>query len=330
MHDGKFAFQLIYYWQLKGLVMVKRKFYLFDFLFKNVALLSVLSVIIILLLIVLVLYRESSTAISHFGLIEFIKSQSWNPPLSKFGGLPAIFGSLVSTLIALIIAVPIAIGIAIFLTEISPHPLRTPIGIAVELLAAIPSIIYGMWGLFYFAPVMRDKIQPFIHATLGKLPLIGSWFSGTTPGIGLLTASIVLSIMILPFTAALSRDSFNMVPDILKESAYALGATKWDVIKSVVFPYAKLGVFGGIILSLGRALGETMAVTFVMGNQPVIPKSLLEPATSITVTLANEFTEADSDLYISSLFLLAFILFVLSFIIIAVGKFVFLRKVEKG
>jgi len=309
--------------------MVKRKFYLSDVLFRNVALLSAVIISLALLLIAIVLYKESSIAISHFGILDFIKSQDWNPPLSKFGGLPAIFGSIISTLIALLIAVPVALGIAMFLTEISPHALRTPIGVAVELLAAIPSIIYGMWGLFYFAPFMRDKAQPVIHATLGKLPFIGSWFSGTTPGIGLLTASIVLSIMILPFTAALSRDSFKMVPDILKESAYALGATKWDVMKSVVFPYAKLGVFGGIILSLGRALGETMAVTFVMGNQPVIPKSLLEPATSITVTLANEFTEADSDLYISSLFLLAFILFVMSFIIIAVGKFIFLKRVGK-
>jgi len=186
-----------------------------------------------------------------------------------------------------------------------------------------------MWGLFFFAPFMRDYVQPLIHKTLGKLPLIGTLFSGYTPGIGLLTASIVLSVMILPFTAAISRDAFKMVPDILKESAYALGATKWDVMKDVVIPYAKLGVVGGVILSLGRALGETMAVTFVMGNQPVIPKSLLEPATSITVTLANEFTEADSDVYLSSLFYLALILFVMSFLVIFVGKFLFLKRIER-
>ena len=306
-----------------------RKDFLVDWTFGKVALLSALIVVFILVFLFIVLYKESSLAVSTFGVWKFITSTVWNPPMEKFGGAPAIFGTIVSTVISIAIAVPVAIGIAIFLTEIAPHFLRTPVGVAIELLAAIPSIIYGMWGLFFFAPFMRDKVQPVIHATLGKLPVIGQWFSGYTPGIGLLTASIVLSIMILPFTAAISRDSFNMVPDILKESAYALGATKWDVMKDVVIPYAKLGVIGGIILSLGRALGETMAVTFVMGNQPVIPKSLLEPATSITVTLANEFTEADTDLYLSSLFYLALILFVMSFIVIVIGKFLFLKKVER-
>ncbi len=306
-----------------------RKDFLVDWTFGKVALLSALIVVFILVSLFIVLYKESSLAVSTFGVWKFITSTVWNPPMEKFGGAPAIFGTIVSTVISITIAVPVAIGIAIFLTEIAPHFLRTPVGVAIELLAAIPSIIYGMWGLFFFAPFMRDKVQPVIHATLGKLPVIGQWFSGYTPGIGLLTASIVLSIMILPFTAAISRDSFNMVPDILKESAYALGATKWDVMKDVVIPYAKLGVIGGIILSLGRALGETMAVTFVMGNQPVIPKSLLEPATSITVTLANEFTEADTDLYLSSLFYLALILFVMSFIVIVIGKFLFLKKVER-
>ncbi|MEO2068621.1 MAG: phosphate ABC transporter permease subunit PstC [Desulfurobacteriaceae bacterium] len=306
-----------------------KKARVFDWLFSKVALFSTLLVVIILGLLAIVLYKESSLSINTFGIWEFITSTTWNPPLEKFGGAPAIFGTIVSTFIAILIAVPVAIGIAIFLTEIAPHFLRTPVGVAVELLAAIPSIIYGMWGLFYFAPFMRDKVQPIIHATLGKIPVIGEWFSGFTPGIGLLTASIVLSIMILPFTAAIARDSFNMVPNILKESAYALGATKWDVMKDVVIPYAKLGVIGGIILSLGRSLGETMAVTFVMGNQPIIPHSILEPATSITVTLANEFTEADTDLYLSSLFYLALILFVMSFLIIAIGKFVFLKKVER-
>ncbi|ADY73782.1 phosphate ABC transporter, inner membrane subunit PstC [Desulfurobacterium thermolithotrophum DSM 11699] len=306
-----------------------KRSYLINWTFEKVALASTLLVITILLVLFVVLYKESSLSLQTFGIWKFITSTTWNPPLDKFGGAPAIFGSIVSTVIAILIAVPVAIGIAIFLTEISPYFLRTPVGVAIELLAAIPSIIYGMWGLFYFAPFMRDKVQPIIHQTLAKLPLIGEWFAGYTPGIGLLTASIVLSIMILPFTAAIARDSFNMVPPILKESAYALGATKWDVMKDVVIPYTKLGVIGGIILSLGRALGETMAVTFVMGNQPVIPKSLLEPATSITVTLANEFTEADTDLYLSSLFYLALILFVMSFLIIAIGKFIFLRKVER-
>jgi len=302
---------------------------LLDWTFEKVSFASALLLLIVLFALFVVLYKESSLSIHTFGIWKFITSKVWNPPLEKFGGAPAIFGTIVSTIISIFIAVPVAIGIAIFLTEVAPPFLKTPVGVAIELLAAIPSIIYGMWGLFYFAPFMRDKLQPVIHATLGKLPVIGEWFSGYTPGIGLLTASIVLSIMILPFTAAISRDSFNMVPDILKESAYALGATKWDVMKDVVIPYAKMGVIGGIILSLGRALGETMAVTFVMGNQPVIPQSLLEPATSITVTLANEFTEADTDLYLSSLFYLALILFALSFVVIVIGKFLFLKKVER-
>ena len=309
--------------------MAKSRGFWADWTFGKVAALSALLVVVILIALAVVLYGESKLAIKTFGVWKFITSTVWNPPMNKFGGAPAIFGSVVSTIISILIAVPVAIGVAIFLTEIAPHYLRTPVGVAIELLAAIPSIIYGMWGLFFFAPFMRDKLQPVIHATLGKLPLIGQWFEGYTPGIGLLTASIVLSIMILPYTAAISRDSFKMVPDILKESAYALGATKWDVMKDVVIPYAKLGVVGGVILSLGRALGETMAVTFVMGNQPVIPHSLLEPATSITVTLANEFTEADTDIYLSSLFYLAFILFVMSFFVIVVGKFLFLKKVER-
>lgn len=306
-----------------------RRSYLTDWIFEKIALTSTLVLIVVLLMVAFVLYRESSLSIHTFGIWHFITCKSWNPPMKVFGGAPAIFGTVVSTFIAILLAVPIAIGIAIFLTEISPHVLRAPVGISVELLAAIPSIIYGMWGLFYFAPFVRNRLQPIVHTTLGNLPIVGSWFSGYTPGIGLLTASIVLSIMILPFTAAISRDSFNMVPNLLKESAYALGATKWDVMKDVVIPYAKRGVIGGVILSLGRALGETMAVTFVMGNQPVIPHSILEPATSITVTLANEFTEASTDLYLSSLFYLALILFTLSFLIIAIGKYIFLKKVER-
>ncbi|WP_456395785.1 phosphate ABC transporter permease subunit PstC [Desulfurobacterium sp.] len=308
----------------------KSKLYLGDKVFQILAFLSTLIIVISLFAIGATLYREAAPAIHRFGIINFIKSPNWNPPMEEFGGLPAIYGTVVSTIISIVLSVPVAIGIAIFLTEIAPNRLKSPIGIAIELLAAIPSIIYGMWGLFYFAPVVRDYVQPVIHATLGKLPIIGPWFSGFTPGIGLFTASLVLAVMILPFTAAIARDSFNMVPPILKESAYALGATKWDVMKDVVLPYAKLGVIGGIILSLGRAMGETMAVTFVMGNQPVIPQSILQPATSITVTLANEFAEADTKIYLSSLFLLALILFVMSFVVIAIGKFLFLKKVERG
>ncbi len=276
--------------------------------FKYLSKLSALLVLVVLVTIFWVLFEEAKPAIEAFG-VEFLINSKWAPNLEIFGGAPAIFGSVVSTFLAMIIATPIAIGIAIFLTEIAFEKLKTPIGTAIEMLAAIPSIIYGMWGLFYFAPIIRD------------------WFGGN--GLGLLTAGIVLSIMILPFMAAITRDSMNTTPDILKESAYALGATKWDVIKDVVIPYAKAGIIGSIILALGRAIGETMAVTFVMGNVHKIPDSIVNAATSIPVTLANEFTEADGDLYYASLFYLALILFVISFVVIATAKFYFLRKVRK-
>ncbi|BCD68507.1 phosphate ABC transporter permease subunit PstC [Nitratiruptor sp. YY09-18] len=278
-----------------------------DWLFKNLALISAISILIALIAIFAILFKEALPAIQAFGL-KFLVNTKWAPNMDIFGGLPAIYGSIMSTAIAMLLATPIAIGVAIFLTEISPNILKGPIGTAIELLAAIPSIIYGMWGLFFFAPYVRD------------------WFGGN--GLGLLTAGFVLAIMILPFMAAITRDSMNTTPDVLKESAYALGATKWDVVKDVVIPFAKAGIIGSIILALGRAIGETMAVTFVMGNAHKIPKHLTDPATSIPVTLANEFTEADSDLYYSSLFYLALILFVISFVVIALAKFYFLRKVR--
>ena len=278
-----------------------------DWLFKHLALVAAVSILLVLIAIFAILLKEALPAIHAFGL-KFLATTRWAPNMDIFGGLPAIYGSIVSTAIAMLLATPIAIGVAIFLTEISPAPLKGPIGTAIELLAAIPSIIYGMWGLFFFAPYVRD------------------WFGGN--GLGLLTAGFVLAIMILPFMAAITRDSMNTTPDVLKESAYALGATKWDVVKDVVIPFAKAGIIGSIILALGRAIGETMAVTFVMGNAHKIPKHLTDPATSIPVTLANEFTEADSDLYYSSLFYLALILFVISFVVIALAKFYFLRKVR--
>ena len=280
---------------------------LIDKSFENISKLSAFLIFILLIAIFWVLFKEAKPAIDEFGL-KFLTNTKWAPNMDIFGGAPAIYGSIVSTIIAMLIATPIAIGSAIFLTEIAFEKLKGPIGTAIEMLAAIPSIIYGMWGLFYFAPIIRD------------------FFGGN--GLGLLTAGIVLAIMILPFMAAITRDSMNTTPDILKESAYALGATKWDVVKDVVLPYAKAGVLGSIILALGRAIGETMAVTFVMGNAHRIPKHLTEPATSIPVTLANEFTEADSDLYYSSLFYLALILFVISFVVIAFAKFYFLRKLR--
>lgn len=265
-------------------------------------------ILLILIAIFVILFQESLPAIKTFGF-DFITSSAWAPNREIFGGLPAITGSILSTLISMVIAVPIALGIAIFLSEIAYERLKAPVGTAVELLAAIPSIIYGMWGLFFFAPLIQQI------------------FGGN--GLGLLTAGIVLAIMILPFIAAITRDAMNTTPDILKESAYALGATKWDVIKNVIMPYAKAGIIGSVILALGRAIGETMAVTFVMGNAHRIPDSLTAPATSIPVTLANEFTEADGALYYSALFYLALILFIISFVVIATAKFYFLRKTRR-
>ncbi|NOR58560.1 MAG: phosphate ABC transporter permease subunit PstC [Sulfurimonas sp.] len=276
-----------------------------DKLFANATKLIAIAILLIVAWIFAVLFEHSMDSIQAFGF-DFITESKWAPNLEKFGALPAIYGSVVSTFLAMLLAVPLAIGVAIFLSELSPARLKAPVGVSIELLAAIPSVIYGMWGLFYFVPIIRDI------------------FGGI--GISMLTAGIVLSIMILPFMAAVTRDAMNTTPDILKESAYALGGTKWDVIKDIVIPYAKAGIIGSFILALGRAIGETMAVTFVMGNVHKISADLTEPATSIPVTLANEFTEADSDLYYSSLFELSLLLLLISFTIISVAKFYFLRR----
>ncbi len=280
-----------------------------DFLFENLTKLTALFSFIILLAIMAVLFKEAYPAMEEFGF-SFITGDKWAPNKEIFGGYASIVGSLLSTFIAMVIATPIAIGIAIFLSEIAPKQIKEPIGVSVELLAAIPSVIYGMWGLFYFAPIIRDI------------------FGGN--GIGMLTAGIVLAIMILPFIAAITRDAMNTTPDMLKESAYALGATKWDVIKDVIIPFAKAGVIGSIILALGRAIGETMAVTFVMGNVHRVSLDLTAASTNIPTTLANEFAEAESGLHYSSLFFLAFILFMMSFLTIFIAKIYFFRKIRKS
>jgi phosphate transport system permease protein len=276
-----------------------------DKLFAHSTKFIAITILFIVAWIFTVLVQHSMEAIHAFGF-DFLTTDVWAPNMEKFGALPAIYGSVVSTFLAMLLAIPVAIGVAIFLSELAPAKLKTPVGVSIELLAAIPSVIYGMWGLFYFVPIIRD--------TFGGI------------GISMLTAGIVLSIMILPFMAAVTRDAMNTTPDILKESAYALGGTKWDVIKDVVIPYAKAGIIGSVILALGRAIGETMAVTFVMGNVHKISLDLTMPATSIPVALANEFTEADGDLYYSSLFELSLILLVISFAIISIAKFYFLRR----
>lgn len=298
-------------------------------LFFLVTAVAALSVILITIGIFIVLFKESIPAIKRFGFFDFILSSNWDPVKEIFGGAPALIGTLITSFLASLLAVPIAIGIAIFITEIAPSSLKGLISIGIELLAAIPSIIYGMWGLFTLAPIMAKYIEPFLQHTIGKIPLIGVLFRGTPMGIDLFTASIILSIMIIPFTASITRDAINLTPSILKESAYAMGATKWEVIKDVILPYCKLGILGGIGLSLGRALGETMAVAFVLGNVNKLPSSLFEPTTTVTVKLANEFTEANKDIHLSALFYLALLLFLMSFLILVLAKFLILRIREK-
>jgi len=263
-------------------------------------------------------------AFQTFG-IEFVSSSDWDAVQGKFGALVPIYGTLVTSAIALIIAFPVSIGIALFLTEIAPRWSRGPIGIAVELLAAIPSIIYGMWGLFVFAPFMGANVEPWLTEHLGDWPIFGPLFNGPPIGIGMLTAGIVLGIMIIPFIAAVTRDVFAEVPAPLKEAAVALGSTRWEVLTKVTLPYTRSAIIGAIFLGLGRALGETMAVTFVLVNAHDLSASLLMPSNSIAATIANEFTEADSELYRSSLFALAFLLFVVTLIVLSFAKLLLLR-----
>jgi phosphate transport system permease protein len=279
---------------------------------------SILAAILVSLVI------GSSLSLQKYG-IAFIWQHEWDPVREDFGALVPIYGTLMTSMIAMLIGVPVSFGIALFLTELSPKWLKRPLGTAVELLAAIPSIIYGMWGLFVFAPLFQSHVQPLLIDTLGKVPGFGLLFQGPPFGIGMLTAGIILSIMVIPFIAAVMRDVFELVPPMLKESAYGLGATTWEVMWRVVLPYTKVGVVGGIMLGLGRALGETMAVTFVIGNAHRLSASLMAPGNSIASALANEFTEAVGDLYFSSLIELGLILFVITTIVLSLSKILLLR-----
>jgi phosphate transport system permease protein len=290
-----------------------------DFFFHKITLLFAASVLLVLLGIIVSLAIGAAPAFREFGP-AFITTVEWDPINDKFGALIAIWGTLATSLIALLVAFPISFGIALFLTEICPVWLRRPMGTAVELLAGVPSIIYGMWGLFVFAPLFADHVQPLLKSTLGQLPLIGPLFQGPTMGIGILTAGLILAVMIIPYIASVIRDVFEIVPTVLKESAYGLGCTKWEVVRKVVLPYTRNGVVGGVMLGLGRALGETMAVTFVIGNANELSWSLLGPGNSISSTLANEFAEAASPLHVSSLFALALILFAITFIVLSAAK----------
>ncbi len=259
---------------------------------------------------------------------RFFFSTEWNPVEDRYGALIPIYGTLVTSLIAMLIAVPISFGIALFLTEIAPPWLRTPIGTAIELLAGIPSIIYGMWGLFVLVPVMTEYVTPWFNDNLGTLPLIGALFQGPPIGIGMLTAGFVLSIMVIPFISSIMREVFLTVPTRLKESAYALGSTKWEVVWDIVLPYTRSAVIGGIFLGLGRALGETMAVAFVIGNTVRFSASLLEPGTTISALIANDFAEA-TDTYRSALLLLGFVLFIVTFFVLAIARLMLSRIARK-
>lgn len=298
----------------------------FEFLTRAAA----VGVLILLGGVIIALIEGSWLALSTFGF-EFLYSTSWNPVTEKFGAGAPIYGTVITSLIAMIIAVPIAIGVAIFLTEICPIVLRKPIGIAIELLAGIPSIIYGIWGLFFFAPFLQTTLQPFLIETIGNAPIIGHLFQGPPYGIGLLTAALILSIMVLPFITSITRDVFDTVPPVLKESARGLGCSTWEVVKNVVIPYTRSGVIGGVMLGLGRALGETMAVTFVIGNAHKIQASLLAPGTTISASIANEFTEAVGDIYTSSLIALGLILFVITTIVLSFARIMLMRlEMQKG
>lgn len=299
-----------------------------EFFFHKFTLFFAVLVLIFLAGIILSLIISAWPTFKEFGFKFFI-STDWDVVNSKFGMVISIYGTLISALIALIIAVPISFGIALFLTEISPNWLKRPLGTAIELLAAVPSIIYGMFGLFIFAPIFGDYIQPILQSVFGKIPIIGALFVGAPNGIGMLCAGIILAFMIIPFIASVMRDVFEIVPSVLKESAYGIGCTKWEVVSKIVFPYARNGVVGGVMLGLGRALGETMAVTFVIGNANRINASLFAPGSSIASTLANQFGEAEPGLHYSSLFALGLALFIITFVVLALAKFMLFSMEKK-
>jgi phosphate transport system permease protein len=295
-----------------------------DALFRNLTRFFAFLVFSLLGAILVSLAIGAMPSIQKFGF-DFLWTENWDPVREEFGALVPIVGTVVTSAIALLIAIPVSFGIAVFLTELSPVWLRRPLGTAIEMLAAIPSIIYGMWGLFVFAPLFQQHVQPPLKAALGGIPGVGVLFSGPPMGIGMLTAGIILAVMVIPFITAVMRDVFELVPPLLKESAYGLGATTWEVVWRVVLPYTKVGVIGGVMLGLGRALGETMAVTFVIGNAHHLAASLMAPGNSIASALANEFTEAVGDLYFSALIELGLLLFLITTIVLALSKLLLMR-----
>ncbi len=303
---------------------VLKRLRLGDTAFRHITRLAAVTVLIILGGIIVSLVIGSWPALRQFGF-GFLTTEVWNPVTEQFGAISPIYGTVVTSLIAMLIAVPVGLFIALFLTELCPMWLRRPIGIAIELLAGIPSIIYGIWGLFVFAPFLQQYVQPFLINVFGNVPVLSTVFEGPPYGIGVLTAGLILAIMVLPFITSISRDVFDAVPPMLKESAYGLGCTTWEVARYVVLPFTRVGVIGGVMLALGRALGETMAVTFVIGNAHRISGSILAPGTTISATIANEFTEAVGDLYTSSLIALGLILFCITFIVLACARIMLMR-----
>lgn len=304
----------------------KRQHYL-DIGVKGLSCFCAVSLIAILAWLVVMLYQHSLPSIKQFGW-GFLTSSAWNPVTNQFGAFTPVYGTCVTTIIALLIAVPMSLCIAWFMTELCPPFLNRTARIFIELLAGIPSIIYGMWGLFVLAPVFSDYIQPWMIDHLGTLPIFGPLFQGAPMGISILTAGVVLSVMIIPFMSSVMRDAFELVPDLLKESAYALGATRWEIARQVIFPYCRTSIMGGVILGLGRAIGETMAVAFVIGNAHQWSASLLMPGSSITSVLANEFSEATGTLYMSSLQELGLILLVITLIVFSISK-LFMRHLRR-
>ncbi len=303
---------------------VLQRLRLTDVIFRNLTRAAAVAVLVLLGGIIVALVHGSLPALQAFGF-NFLFAESWNPVTEKFGAIAPIYGTIVTSLIAMLIAVPVGLFIAMFLTELCPMWLRRPIGIAIELLAGIPSIIYGIWGLFVFAPFLQQTLQPFLINAFGNVPGLSTLFAGPPYGIGVLTAGLILAIMVLPFITSISRDVFDAVPPVLKEAAYGLGCTTWEVSRYVVLPFTRVGVIGGVMLGLGRALGETMAVTFVIGNAHRISGSILAPGTTISATIANEFTEAVGDLYTSALVALGLILFVITFIVLAIARYMLMR-----
>ena len=305
-----------------------RRFSIGDSTFKIITQISAITVLALLAGVIAALVHGSLPAWRAFGL-DFLITEKWNPVTEKFGALAPIYGTIVTSTIAMLIGVPISLGIAVFLTEICPERLKRTIGTAIELLAGIPSIIYGIWGLFVFAPWFQAHVQPFLIDTFADIPVLNQLFAGPPYGIGMLTAGLILAIMVLPFITSITREVFDTVPPVLKEAAYGIGCTRWEVIRRVVIPFTRVGIIGGVMLGLGRALGETMAVTFVIGNAHKIFPSILAPGTTISAAIANEFTEATGDLYTASLIALGLILFFITFVVLAAARLMLMRMAQK-